>query len=182
MASLKKILPLLVGLLFVLSCAEDVQKEYSTHRAYFRYNKVLTTQPLYAALTGPGMYCSIAFQNGKVTFSSLTNSVVQTLTDIAYYDKLMTINGFIVGMSNVPEMGTSTLPLLCFDRVCPNCFESGITRPVGLKEGGFAYCDRCKRTYDLNNLGLIVEGEQGLKLFRYRVSYDGNNDMLIANN
>jgi len=160
----------------------NVQKTYSKYRAYFYYDKVLTTQPLLAALTGTESYCSIAFQNGKIRFSSLTNSHEQSITSVRQYEKLITINGFIVGMANMPELGETTLPLLCFDRVCPNCFEEGFSPSLGLRENGYAYCNRCKRTYDMNNLGIIADGEKGLKMHRYGILYNGNNEMLISNN
>lgn len=178
----RKVIVLLLCMLSVISCADDVQTTYSRYRAYFYYDKVLTTQPLLAALTGTESYCSIAFQNGKIRFSSLTNSYEQAVTSVRRYEKLDTFNGFIVGMANMPELGETTLPLLCFDRVCPNCLEEGYRPSLGLRENGYAYCSRCKRTYDMNNLGIITDGEKGLKMHRYRIFYDGDNVMEIVNN
>ena len=43
-----------------------------------------------------------------------------------------------------------------------------------IEENGHAVCDRCHRTYDMNNEGLIVKGDKGRKLIRYRVSYVSN--------
>ena len=165
------------------SCSQDeVQNVYSRYRAFFNYEKVLTAHPLYAALTGTGQYCSIYVLNTSLYFQSTSENYHYNLTDADYYKQVTCIGGFIVGRSNVPDMTTGELPLLCFDRACPNCYkDDNITKPLTLKENGEAYCARCQRTYDLNNLGIIKSGDKGVKLFRYRVVYNGSN-ILVVNN
>lgn len=165
------------------SCNNDtVESTYAKYRAYFRYDNVMTTQPFYAALTGAGQYCSVYVQNKRLYFSSLTKSDTVSLTAVAYYESFISIDGFIAGLSNVPDMNTGTLPWVAYDRACPNCYENdGITHPLSLKENGFAYCTRCKRTYDLNNLGFLVSGDAGIKMYRYRIAYNGSNLVIIQN-
>lgn len=180
MVLVRRFIGFFMGIL-MLSCADDVQNVYSKYRAAFTYNKVTTTAPLYKALTGAGIFCSIYCQGGKIYFNTPYESKYETLTDINMYMKPIAFNGFIVGLSNLPEMGTTDLPLLCYDRVCPNCFEESISPSLTLQENGFAYCNRCKRKYDLNNLGVISEGEKGLKLIRYHIMYDGADHLRIYN-
>ena len=120
--------------ILMLSCADDVQNVYSKYRAAFTYNKVTTTAPLYKALTGAGIFCSIYCQGGKIYFNTPYESKYETLTDINMYMKPIAFNGFIVGLSNLPEMGTTDLPLLCYDRVCPNCFEESISPSLTLQD------------------------------------------------
>lgn len=177
---LSGILTLLL-LLMPLSCNDDnVQNEFSSYRAYFYFDQVMTTHPLLAALTGAGgQFCSIYSSNSKMIFQSLTEMLPVDVTAIAYYQRFVTIGGFIVGQSNVPDMKTGQLPIVCYDRVCPNCYkESSISKPLVLQENGFANCQRCKRNYDLNNLGITPNGN---KLIRYKISYNGNNVMEINN-
>ena len=60
--------------------------------------------------------------------------------------------------------------LIVYDQECPNC--------LGKKEGGcrlsvdfhknLATCNECKRVYDLNTYGVIVEGDEGKRLICYR--------------
>ena len=180
----KQLLVVLLTVCFFSACNnDDVQSTYSTHQAYFYYPRVLTTQPLYAALTGPGQYCAISLSASNLIFQSTTNSLSVPITAVSGYQRFQCINGFIVGQSNIPDMTTMALPILAFDRACPNCYVNDvITRPLTLKENGRAYCDRCRRTYDLNNLGLIIDGAKGdLNLFRYHISYNGENIMVIKN-
>jgi len=170
-------------LLFFSSCSQDnVQNVYSRYRAFFNYTKVLTAHPLYTAITGTGSYCSISAQGTTLYFQSPTESYQDNLTDADYYKQVTWIGGLIVGRSNVPDMTTGELPLLCFDRACPNCYKNDdITKPLTLKENGEAYCTRCKRTYDLNNLGIIKTGDNGIKLYRYMVVYNGSNTLVVNN-
>lgn len=165
------------------SCGDDdVQNVYSSYRAYFRYDNVMSVLPLYPALTGLGEYCTISAAGSYLYFRSLTKSQQVNLTAVAYYQKYVSIAGFIVGRMNVPDMNTGAVELVAYDLACPNCYaDDYISRPLTLKEGGFAYCSRCKRTYNLNDAGLISSGEKGRKLERYRISYSGSATVEIRN-
>lgn len=164
-------------------CSEDVTTTYSTYRAFFYYNKVSTTYPLFSALTGAGDFCSIYISPDKtIHFETLTNSATANLTAIANYNRYYAIAGFIVGQGNMMEMGSTVLPLLCYDLACPNCYEdNSITRKLSLQENGYAFCSRCGRKYNLNKFGIIEEGDKGIKLQRYHISYDGADIMQIYN-
>ena len=71
-----------------------------------------------------------------------------------------------------------------YDGQCPNCYASeGRPRyPLSLENHGKARCSQCKRTYDLNNGGIVTEGEGGKKLERYRASTTGPYGILSVNN
>ncbi|MBP3773912.1 MAG: hypothetical protein ILA34_01020 [Bacteroidaceae bacterium] len=184
MRRLSLTLSFLLALLTFVACGDgDVQTTFARRRAYFRYEKVEVAFPLSTALNGPGRYCNIYLEGNDIVFASLTGTFRDPITAKAQYQSYLSVDGFIVGQSNVPDMKTGTLLHLCFDRACPNCYEgSSITRPVTLQENGRAHCSRCGRTYDLNNLGIIIEGEKGIKLYRYRVYYSGGSTLLINNN
>lgn len=173
---------LLTALLLLFACTDDAEYVYSSYSAYFRYDQVLTTTPLYQALVTPGQYCMVWVSGQYLKFQSLTQSQDVLLTAVANYDTFESWAGFILGYSNVPDMTTGTLPIVAYDRVCPNCFEEdNISKALGLLENGFASCSRCDRVYDLNNLGVLYSGEEGIKLFRYKVAYNGSNLVYVNN-
>jgi len=92
------------------------------------------------------------------------------------------MSGFIVGMSNMPEVGMVGLDNVCYDLACSNCYkEDAIMRNLTLQEGGYAYCSRCKRKYNLNSQGIVCGGSSGKPLERYHISYDGANNLVISN-
>ena len=73
--------------------------------------------------------------------------------------------------------------VVCFDLACPNCYEeASITRDLTLLENQRAKCGRCGRLYDLNNQGIIVDGEQGTSLYRYRIQYYPSGNNMTVNN
>lgn len=175
-----------VVLMLCLGCtSDDMQTTYSRYRASFLYQKVMQINPLYASLTGSGVFCTITFQGMKVTFSSNGNSYTDNLTQVAGYQSPVFLGGFIVGQANMPETGQTILPLMCYDLACPNCYEEmGLTRPMNVVEDNgrqVAGCSKCNRKYDLNNAGIPIEGEKGIKLHRYHIVYDGSNIMRIYN-
>ena len=66
--------------------------------------------------------------------------------------------------------GDNYYGLIAYDQECPNC--------LGKKDGGcrlsvdfhkcLATCSECKRVYDLNAYGVIVDGDEGKRLICYR--------------
>lgn len=172
--------------MLIVSCSsDDVEDTYSKYRAYFRYDNVMTAAaaPLHNALTGIGEYCAV-YTGGNYLYFQNASSEPQRipLNDMAYYQSYITIGGFIIGRTNVPDMTSSELVLVAYDLACPNCYhDDDVSKRLALKENGTAYCDRCKRTYDLNNLGLITSGERGRKLERYHIAYNGTTTVLVQN-
>jgi hypothetical protein len=51
-----------------------------------------------------------------------------------------------------------------------------------LNADGTSSCSKCQRNYDLNNQGIIVEGEAGKSLFRYYVNYYTPTQTLTVDN
>ena len=179
-----KIILLAVAMLLLGACSsDDSYTAYSRYKASFTYDRVMTTTPLKNALTGPGEFCTITLTTQKrLVFQSLTLSQEVDVTASAVYQRFTCLGGFIVGMANVPEMNADWLGLVCFDLVCSNCHhDDAINRNLTLQEGGFAYCSRCKRKYNLNGQGIVVDGETGRPLERYHITYDQMNRMVISN-
>lgn len=180
----KKILCLWVVLWGCLGCADDVESVYSNYRAFFRYSYVSTTSSLYSALNSPGMFCSITFPpSGKYVFT-LHNGVQDSYTPTAMdgYVRPEYIAGFIVGTPQIPDLNSQFFQV-AYDLVCPSCYElTYIQRSLRLTEDGHAECTGCHRSYDLNNGGIIVQGEPGHKLIRYHIAYAPAQNVMVVQN
>lgn len=177
----KRILPLLVAAALLAACDGDtVESQYSKLRASFSYSPVNTIAPLTQALGSYGEFCTITADASHYYFATLTNSAQVNRDAVAAYRTFICIGGFIVGRSSQTDIGTANYPLLCYDLACPNCYREDFYKNLRLQNGGTAVCQRCGRTYDLNNGGVIVSGNKGRKLERYRISYDGTS-IMVAN-
>lgn len=165
-------------------CADDTDGFYSGYRAFFRYNYVLTTQPLLSAVGNPGMFCTITFPGGNYRFVSSDGKTTFDYrpTALDQYGKPECVAGFIVGTPNIPDFN-GQFTLAAYDLVCPECFIStSIQRSLGVAQNGWAACSRCGRSYDLNNGGIVVQGETGRKLLRYHVAYSPAQGVLVIQN
>lgn len=170
-------------LLVTVSCRETVENKYAGFPAYFVYKYVNTVPPLNAALNSMGVFTTVRANRGQYLFT-LENGNTTTVNATAlenYQSFRMGIAGFIIGLPNIPELGSEAPLPVCYDLACPNCYNDlHIERSLQLKEGGYASCSSCKRIYNLNDQGLISSGEEGSSLFRYRISYSGHT--VVINN
>ena len=89
-------------------------------------------------------------------------------------------NGIIVGFGN----GT-TQAFYAYDRECPNCFNPNAipvkSYPLNVATNGIASCNNCRRKYDLNIGGILVEGDYGSKMTHYRSGSTGPYGNLSVN-
>lgn len=122
-----------------------------------------------------GRYFVIQSSNGKMKSDS-----IPIVADAAYSGYYLGLSGLIVGLPNIPEMGKDYSVVTCYDLACPNCYQNyTITKDLKL-EMGYATCTSCRRTYNLNDRGVVATGEGGRSLYRYRTSYIGAT--LLINN
>lgn len=165
--------------LLLASCAGDTEQFYADLPARFRVQYVQTIPPLNAALNGMGEFATITQRTGTYIYSNTQTSVSRPVTDADR--NYMGLSGFIVGLPNIPPLGSDVSQVVCYDLACPNCYEEQVvTREMQLQTGGKCYCRLCQRTYDLNNQGYVTSGSPGKSLYRYRVTYQ-NNTLLINN-
>lgn len=180
---------LLLMLLFVASCG-DIQNEYGNFRPYFVYeNNVRQNARLAEAMTpNSGMFCTVRWQFiSGAQYYVFTNSNGRTsksiLTDLEIQRRhvLGCNNGLIVGYGNLNNPPV----FYAYDLECPNCFDPQAlplkSKPLQLLAGGIAVCRVCNRRYNLNNSGVIVQGERGRKLTRYRAQTTGPYGVLTVN-
>lgn len=169
--------------IMLVSCVEDIDGVYARHRAFFRYQYVSTTPPLYAALNNPGMWCTISFPQRVYRFTLLDGtSYDHPTTALDTYTPPECISGFMVGKPNIPDF-SGNFPIIAYDRVCPTCFEqAAIQRELSLSSEGKAHCTRCHCEYDLNNGGLLLRGGPGENLYRYHINYAPQQNIMLIQN
>jgi hypothetical protein len=64
---------------------------------------------------------------------------------------------------------------VAYEGQCSNCLKElgGRRYPlVWQNNGNQLYCDKCKRSYDVNN-GVVANGTPGIELYRYKAALDG---------
>ena len=173
----------LIPVICLSSCSDDIESTYSSYSAYFVCTTVSTIPQLNSALNSWGVFTTIRSSLGTYVFTDESggSTSIQATTLSNYLNFYMGIGGFIVGLPSIPELGSDTSVPVCFDLACSNCYENyAIARSLNLEESGTASCGSCDRIYDLNNLGIITDGDDGISLFRYRITYTGNT--MVINN
>ena len=172
------------ALILLLSSCQKAEHLYSSYPAQFVFWPVTQAPQLNTALNNMGEFCTLTPSGDYYVFSNTKGSTRVALTAIDQsVSARLGLDGFIVGLPNMPEMGYDTPRVVCFDLCCPNCYHDlGITRRLALGVGGTARCARCTRTYDLNNLGMVSSDTTGVSLLRYRVYYEQMNNRLTISN
>jgi hypothetical protein len=186
-----RFLVLLLSLGAFLACGK-AEYEFSSVPCYFIYDNSTHLDPTLASAlnqNAPGIFCYIS-QSSKsgatyVNFSTnqgLSSSQAKTALDNKYTYLLGLNNGIIVGYGNL----SSPAILYAYDHQCPNCASTSSAYspkyPLTMTTDGKAKCAKCGRIYDMNNGGVISDGDSGNKMTRYRVSSAGPLGLLRVNN
>lgn len=172
------------------SCG-DVQNEYTVRTAYFIFdNSVHQNIVLSSAMNinAPGTFCKVKpymvssarayiFENNHgQSEPSVENAIDQRRMVILGYN-----NSLIVGFGNLD------IPAIfyAYDGECPNCFDPQAlpvhSYPLTMTSAGLAVCATCKREYNMNSGGNIVNGDGGKKMTRYHASCTGPLGTLAVN-
>lgn len=166
------------------ACSDDTDTLYANLRAFLRYNKVATTPQLFTAVNNPGMFCTVSFPNGRYVFTDADgrSTTYQPVAGDVSYGRPECVAGFIIGRPAIPDM-SGTMSVTAYDLVCRNCYsDDAIQRSLSFASPTTMSCPRCHRTYDLNNGGIVISGEAGSSLYRYRVTYsEAGNTIVIQN-
>lgn len=169
----------------LLACCKDgeVNNKYCNMPARLNVENVLQAPVLYTCCESMGEFCSITSDGQRFIFTDASNhtSAINIVGLVGYSGYTLGLSGYIVGRLTIPEMGEEVAKVVCYDRACSNCYQNyNITKPLVLRTGGYAKCNSCGRTYNLNDIGNISDGPAGRPLYRYRVSYLGQT-LLIYN-
>ncbi len=166
------------------SCGE-AEHTFCSLPARFHMDNVYQAAPLYTALNSMGEFCTISMEKTGKRYvfcgANGTPAYVNISAQGQYTNNWVCLTGFVVGLPNIPEMGQDQSRVICYELACSNCYNDfNITKPLMLKDAGYAYCKSCKRTYNLNSQGMVSDGEAGRTLYRYRVSHIGSS-LVISN-
>ena len=164
----------LVLLLFLTSCSGD-EAEYSVWPCRFAYdNQVHNDLVLASAMNNAsrGIFCLISehtqkgvkylkFENNNGDSSQQPETAEEKLAKFI----LGLNNGIIVGFQTL-NTEDATRGFVAYDVQCPNCVrrENNTVNPnyrVEMDSKGIATCNRCGKTYDLNNGGIVTNGGEG---------------------
>jgi len=168
-----------------LLTACEAEGEYSTWSCFFKYdNMIHQDQTLAAAMNidSRGVFCKISesgvyyvFENNYNMKSQQPKSAEET--ERQKYYVLGVNNGVIVGFQTFntsPNGG-----FVGYDAQCPNCVRRTNNYlnpkfPLTMSTSGIASCSKCGKKYDLNNGGIIQNGEEGdVGLEKYLASTTG---------
>ncbi len=167
---------LLAAALLLPSC--NAQYEFSGYPCYFIFDNTASRSALLATAMNPmspGIFCHITVSGSYFRFetnvSDQTETVAMTAVDQSRTIELGAYNssGIIVGYGNLDA------EFFAYDTQCPNCYPNTFLPQYALTmdSGGKARCGKCSREYDMNNRGIVVSGENGDKMIRYRASTSG---------
>ncbi len=168
---------------------DDADSLYSSLPAKFSYSPVVSMSQLYTSLNSQGEWCTIILNNNYFEFTNLTGTGKALRTAVSGYTGFyMGLCGFIVGLPNMPELGSSSPVVTCYDLACATCYHNRyVTKKLTLQSGGYAHCSSCDLTYNLNNSGVVsdlgnntFDYTETRSLYRYHVYY-GNDVLSISN-
>ena len=158
----------LLAALMLTGC--QAEGEYSTWPCRFGYDNSIHQDPALATAMNAnsrGVFCRIredglyyVFQNNQNITSRQPKSEMEKLAN----QILGLNNGIIVGFQTFNE--TPNGGFVGYDVQCPNCVrrENNTLNPkfaVSVGSDGIAKCSKCGKKYDLNNGGIIQNGEEG---------------------
>ncbi len=176
-----------VALLFT-ACG-TAEYEYSSYYCYFIFDNTASRSALLATAMNqlsPGVFCHITVSGNYFVFttnaSTQTEQVTMNAIDQRRTKELgaYTSSGIMVGYGNLSSPAT----FYAYDCQCPNCYkETELPRyKLTMDATGKATCSKCSRSYDMNNGGIVVSGDSGDKLIRYRATTTGSFGVLSVVN
>ena len=164
------------------------ENEFSTWPCRFAYDNAIHQEETLATAMEPnsrGVFCQITehVQGGVkyLRFSNnqgLSSQLVETFTEQQANFVLGLNNGIIVGYQTFVNDGFGA-GFVAYDVQCPNCVrrQNNTISPnyrVVMANTGIAACSKCGLKYDLNNGGIVQNGQQEDKgLEKYAASTTG---------
>ena len=163
----------------LMSCTgeENIYREYE---CYFLFDTFLHPLPcqLTATLGNNGQYVKIETrveQGGR--HLTTTRNYDNATEDIRITTDRESRLNYALGANNCILVGVSSYDniLVAYEGQCSNCLKElgGRRYPMVWQNNGTQlYCDKCKRSYDVNN-GVVANGSPGIELYRYKAALDG---------
>ena len=163
-----------------LACG-DTQSEFSPVRISFVFDNSLHNNAVLAGAMTPhsGLFCTVSQKLAptgvEFVFTGMdgkSEASRANAQDVRHAVILGQNNGLILGYGITIDPAV----LYAYDQQCPNCRGTLAITPAAK-----VACPVCHREYDLNNGGIVVKGDRGLKLTRYRASTTGSYGTLVVN-
>ena len=171
--------------MFTTSCSNS-EFEYSSYQCQFRFDNTASRSAALASAMNadaPGIFCHIAMTGNYFTFTT-NQSLSDRVTMSAIEEESTIILGLYNGTGIIVGYGNAGYPFTfyAYDSQCPNCYKNtSLPRyTLTMNTDGTAQCGSCNRKYDMNNGGLVISGDNGDKMIRYRAFIMGN--VLSVNN
>ena len=175
---IRKLATLAFIAVFASSCDDNLNNRYCEFTARFHVDNVTSYPVLATSCTSLGEFCTITLPingGGKVYVSNYkqTSYIESTVLQKYTGGLQLGLGGLVIGKPSTPEMLEDESQVTCYDLCCPNCYYNfNIQKQMTLgKNNDTLVCPTCSRTYDLNNMGIVSQGEAGHALFRYSVTY-----------
>ena len=161
---------LICALLFT---ACEVESLYSGYRVNFSFDSGIHPyiqaksfgQFICVERKGAGQYTLTDARGGK---QIVNIPQIQLQQNPFYYG----LGGLIIGTPSAYGDGS----LIAYDKACPKCDYSNCKVVIDY-DMGYAKCDKCNSTFDLNSGGIAIEGNSR-PLWRYRVFENGSTVVL----
>jgi DNA-directed RNA polymerase subunit M/transcription elongation factor TFIIS len=185
---------LVLALIFFVSC--EAESEYSALPCYFAYqNSFYLDETLSTAMNknSRGVFCQISESfSGGVTYLNFKNNYglssqkKETALEQGTAYVIGRNNGIIVGFQTMNDMPRDGF--VAYDLQCPNCVRrhTSYINPnyrLDMQSSGIAICTKCGKHYDMNNRGVIQDGEEGdVNLTQYVATTTGPQGYLLVRN
>lgn len=169
-----------ICLIVCMSSCNSEDAVYREYQCYFIFDTQLHPQPcqLTGILGNPGHFCKIEASLEKgVRHLKTTRNYDGAVEDVPLTTDRENQYRCALGANNCIIIGTSVYDniLIAYDGQCSNCLEQygGTRYPLSWQKGGTQlHCNKCDRTYDVNN-GTVVSDGGGRQLYRYQAGFDG---------
>jgi len=180
--------------MLTISCGET-EHEFSNYHCYFVFDNGIHNNSVAAGAMTPysNIFVVVKKKEQMVGNSTLTHFLFTEAgggktqaskangVDMKRTIRIGQNNGIIIGYGNMSDPPV----FYAYDLECPNCFNPDVfplkSKPLQLASGGIADCNVCKRRYNLNAGGLVISGERGKPLTRYRAQTTGPYGTLTVN-
>ena len=152
----------------------NAEGEYSTWPCRFTYDNSLHLDATLASamnVDSRGVFCKIwdSSMGGLVLHFQSNQGGDATHQPVTEMERQ---SNYILGLNNGIIVGFQTMNtqpyggFVAYDAQCPNCVrrENNYLNPkfpLSMSSSGIASCGKCGKKYDLNNGGLIQNGEEG---------------------
>ena len=169
---MRKVFITLISLLILCGCSDYVSSKYSfRERVFCRFN-ALQYIALNQVMDNYGEYATLRIKNVGSTKGVEMNYRGNTYQ---YTDAL--IKNFLDGLGGLIIGTTYSGEYRCYDLACPICDLNNRRRRLTLTNDGYAKCNKCGVSFDLNHDGVIYKVPEGADLpvkrglYQYYITY-----------